>query len=68
MPALAKHRSWFSSKEEPTVKAKAFALGANDYMVKLPDRLEVVARVKYHSRGYVALLERNEAYRELSNT
>src|SRR5437868_3453141 len=25
-----------SSKEEPTVKAKAFALGANDYMVKLP--------------------------------
>jgi sigma-B regulation protein RsbU (phosphoserine phosphatase) len=57
-----------SSKEEPTVKAKAFALGANDYMVKLPDRLEVVARVKYHSRGYVALLERNEAYRELAET
>ena len=24
-----------SSKEEPTIKAKAFALGANDYMVKL---------------------------------
>src|SRR5215211_4636817 len=57
-----------SSKEEPTVKARAFALGANDYMVKLPDRLEVVARVKYHSRGYVALLERNEAYRELAET
>jgi sigma-B regulation protein RsbU (phosphoserine phosphatase) len=57
-----------SSKEEPVVKAKAFALGANDYMVKLPDRLEVVARVKYHSRGYVALLERNEAYRELAET
>jgi sigma-B regulation protein RsbU (phosphoserine phosphatase) len=57
-----------SSKEEPTVKARAFALGANDYMVKLPDKLEVVARVKYHSRGYVALLERNEAYRELAET
>jgi len=57
-----------SSKEEPIVKARAFALGANDYMVKLPDRLEVVARVKYHSRGYVALLERNEAYRELAAT
>jgi sigma-B regulation protein RsbU (phosphoserine phosphatase) len=57
-----------SSKEEPVVKAKAFALGANDYMVKLPDKLEVVARVKYHSRGYVALLERNEAYRELAHT
>ncbi|QJW97679.1 Serine phosphatase RsbU, regulator of sigma subunit [Frigoriglobus tundricola] len=57
-----------SSKEEPVVKARAFALGANDYMVKLPDRLEVVARVKYHSRGYVALLERNEAYRQLAET
>ncbi|MDY3551720.1 SpoIIE family protein phosphatase [Gemmata sp. JC717] len=57
-----------SSKEEPVVKAKAFALGANDYMVKLPDRLEVLARVRYHSRGYVALLERNEAYRELAAT
>src|SRR3954471_2395881 len=57
-----------SSKEEPTVKAKAFALGANDYMVKLPDRLEVVARVRYHSRGYINLLERNEAYRKLAET
>src|SRR5688572_12301074 len=25
-----------SSKEEPVVKAQAFALGANDYLVKLP--------------------------------
>lgn len=57
-----------SSKEEPVVKAKAFALGANDYMVKLPDRLEVVARVRYHSRGYINLLERNEAYRQLAET
>ncbi|MBA4066457.1 MAG: response regulator [Isosphaera sp.] len=55
-----------SSKEEPTVKARAFALGANDYLVKLPDKLEVVARIRYHSRGYVALLERNEAYRALA--
>ena len=51
-----------SSKEEPAIKAQAFALGANDYLVKLPDKLEVVARIRYHSRGYVALLERNEAY------
>jgi sigma-B regulation protein RsbU (phosphoserine phosphatase) len=57
-----------SSKEEPVVKAKAFALGANDYMVKLPDRLEVVARVRYHSRGYINLLERNEAYEQLAET
>jgi sigma-B regulation protein RsbU (phosphoserine phosphatase) len=57
-----------SSKEEPVVKARAFALGANDYLVKLPDRLEVVARVRYHSRGYINLLERNEAYRALAET
>ena len=55
-----------SSKEEPVIKAKAFALGANDYLVKLPDKLEVVARVRYHSRGYITLLERNEAYRQLA--
>ena len=57
-----------SSKEEPVIKARAFALGANDYMVKLPDRLEVIARVRYHSRGYINLLERNEAYRALAES
>jgi adenylate cyclase len=54
-----------SSKEEAQTKAEAFALGANDYMVKLPDKLELCARIRYHSKGYIALLERNEAMREL---
>jgi len=54
-----------SAKEEAAVKADAFACGANDYIVKLPDRLELLARVRYHSRGYVALLERNEAFAAL---
>jgi sigma-B regulation protein RsbU (phosphoserine phosphatase) len=57
-----------SSKEEPTIKAQAFALGANDYLVKLPDKLEVIARLRYHSRGYIALLERNEAYARLAES
>ena len=57
-----------SSKEEPTIKAQAFASGANDYLVKLPDKLEVVARIRHHSRGYVALLERNAAYDRLAET
>ena len=51
-----------STKEEPAVKAEAFALGANDYIVKLPDRLELLARIRYHSKGYITLLQRNEAY------
>ncbi len=32
-----------STKEEPKVKAEAFALGANDYLVKLPDPIELTA-------------------------
>lgn len=55
-----------STKEEPATKAEAFALGANDYLVKLPDRVELVARVRYHSQSYVAQLERDEAYRQLA--
>jgi adenylate cyclase len=55
-----------SSKEEADTKAKAFALGANDYLVKLPDQLEVVARIRHHSKGYINQLERNEALKELA--
>ncbi len=51
-----------STKEDPKIKADAFALGANDYIVKLPDRLELLARIRYHSKGYINLLQRNEAY------
>ena len=54
-----------SSREEATTKAEAFALGANDYLVKLPDRIELIARIRYHSRGYINLLQRNEAYEAL---
>lgn len=57
-----------SSKEEAATKARAFALGANDYMVKLPDRLEVVARIRYHSRGYITLLQRNDAYHRIAES
>lgn len=51
-----------SSKEEPTTKAEAFGAGANDYLVKLPDKLEVVARIRYHSAAYISRLERDEAF------
>lgn len=54
-----------SSKEEAVTKAEAFAKGANDYLVKLPDRIELVARIRYHSTGYINLLQRNEAYEAL---
>ncbi len=56
-----------SSREEPVTKAEAFARGANDYLVKLPDPIEMLARIRHHSRGYRALLERNAAYDALAS-
>lgn len=50
-----------SSKEEPVIKAKAFELGANDYIVKLPDKAELIARIRYHSKAYANFLKRQEA-------
>ena len=44
-----------SGKEDPQVKAVAFARGASDYIVKLPDPAELVARVRRHSLGYIHL-------------
>ncbi|MGM0440701.1 MAG: SpoIIE family protein phosphatase [Chlamydiota bacterium] len=54
-----------SSKEDPEVKAQAFELGANDYIVKLPDKIELLARIRYHSMAYINHLQRNEAYDKL---
>jgi two-component system chemotaxis family response regulator WspR len=54
-----------STKEEAFVKREAFAAGANDYLVKLPDAIELVARIRYHSRSYVNQLQRDDAYRAL---
>jgi sigma-B regulation protein RsbU (phosphoserine phosphatase) len=57
-----------SSKEEPATKAEAFGLGANDYLVKLPDPIELIARVRHHSHGYIAEIERNEAFAALERS
>ncbi len=54
-----------STNENPQVKGQAFAVGANDYLVKLPDRIELIARIRYHSRAYLNQLQRDAAYRAL---
>ena len=54
-----------SGKEDPKLKAHSFGVGANDYLVKLPDRLELLARVRYHSASHIARLQRDEAFRFL---
>ncbi|MGE8399502.1 MAG: response regulator, partial [Burkholderiales bacterium] len=48
-----------SSKEDPKIKSQAFAVGANDYLVKLPDAVELIARLRYHSRAYLAMKQRD---------
>jgi len=54
-----------STNENPQVKGQAFALGANDYLVKLPDKIELIARVRYHSKAFLNILQRDAAYRAL---
>lgn len=54
-----------STKEDPKIKSEAFALGASDYLVKFPDKIEVVARIFAHSRSFLAQQQRDEAYRTL---
>jgi two-component system chemotaxis family response regulator WspR len=57
-----------STKEEATIKSEAFKLGANDYMVKLPDKIEIIARLRYHSQAYINQLERDAAFRALEES
>lgn len=54
-----------STKEEPRTKSEAFTAGANDYLIKLPDKIELIARLEYHSLAYLNQLQRDEAYRAL---
>jgi PleD family two-component response regulator len=55
----------FSGQEDSRTKSIAFSLGANDYIVKSVDRIELLARLRYHSRAYWNLRQREEATRAL---
>jgi len=54
-----------SSKEDPAIKRDAFQGGANDYLVKLPDKIELVARIHLHSKAYTTHTELAERIQEL---
>jgi CheY-like chemotaxis protein len=54
-----------SSEDDSQVKSQAFAVGANDYLVKLPDKIELIARIRYHSKAYINQLQRDDAFRAL---
>lgn len=44
----------YSSTDDPSLKARALESGANDYVLRARDTLDLVARVKRHSSRYVA--------------
>lgn len=66
-----------STKEEPEDKSLAFERGANDYLLKPPEKIELIARIRAHSRGYLTqmkllllqaeLEESNEELKKLSS-
>jgi two-component system chemotaxis family response regulator WspR len=51
-----------SSKEDPTIKRDAFGYGASDYLVKLPDQIELIARIRAHAKNYILQTERDAAF------
>lgn len=54
-----------SSKDDPRDKSQAFGAGASDYLVKLPDKIELIARIRAHSKSYLAQMQRDEAFKKL---
>ena len=55
-----------SSKEDAATKADSFRAGANDYLVKLPEEIELLARVRYHSSAYNMRLQLDAQQKELA--
>ncbi|MET0264020.1 MAG: response regulator [Duganella sp.] len=54
-----------SSEDDAETKARAFATGANDYLVKWPEARELEARIRYHCAAYLARQQRDAAFVEL---
>lgn len=54
-----------STEDDPATKVKAFEWGANDYLVKLPDKIELIARLRYHSKSHIHKLQRDRMFEAL---
>ena len=55
-----------STKEDPKDKSRAFENGASDYLMKLPDRIELIARIRANTKSYLTQLERDDAFAALA--
>ncbi len=54
-----------SSKDDPVIKSDAFTNGATDYLVKLPEKIELLARIRAHAKSYLAQKERDDAFKAM---
>ncbi|MEO5340425.1 MAG: diguanylate cyclase [Magnetococcus sp. MYC-9] len=54
-----------SAQEQAEGKAQAFRDGANDYLVKLPEAVEMLARLRYHAEGYFNRIKNQRAQQAL---
>lgn len=55
-----------SAKEDAKLKAQGFEAGANDYMVKMPDSQELLARLRYHAGAYHCRVQLTECRQQLA--
>ncbi len=58
---------FLSGVSDPMVKANAFSLGANDYMEKDMDVVELISRIKFHSHSYLNSIRLSNSIQELIN-
>lgn len=54
-----------SSNDDAETKSEAFSSGASDYLVKLPEAIELIARVNSHTKHYLTAIERDFAYHSM---
>src|SRR5262249_23491217 len=47
-----------SNSPDPAVRIRAFAAGASDCFAGVPDKTELIARLRYHSRAYLNQVQR----------
>ena len=54
-----------SATENPSLKRSAFAAGADDFLVTLPEKSELLAHIRHYCRFYLNQIQRDAAYQAL---
>lgn len=55
-----------TTKEDPKIRAEAFTLGATDFLMKLPEKTELLTKIRTFSQGYLAQAQRDELNAQLT--